>query len=94
LYNTIAILGIPNSLTCYAAAMDDLQDFKDCPELKADLVAIIAKGPSLRGRLETGEQLKELQQRFAESAAARGVDFEQVSQNAFEEIHPGHARRD
>ena len=74
--------------------MDELQDFDASPELKADLEAIIAKGPSLEGRLETGEQLKKLRQRFAESAAARGVDLEQVSQNAFEEIHPGRVRRD
>ena len=78
----------------YAAEMDELQDVNGSPELKADLEAIIAMGPSLEGRLETGEQLKKLQQRFAESAAARGVDLEQVSQNAFEEIHPGRTRRD
>ncbi len=70
--------------------MDDLEHFNGRPGLKADLEAIVAKGPSLQGRLETGEQLKELQQRFAESAAARGVDFEQVSRNAFDEMHPGH----
>ena len=53
----------------------------------------MAGGPSFQGRVETGEQLKRIQQRFAESAAARGVDLEQVSQNAFEEVHPGHTRR-
>jgi predicted transposase YdaD len=74
--------------------MDGLQDFNGSPELKADLEAITAKRPSLEGRLETGEQLKKLQQRFAESAAARGVDLEQISQNAFEEMHPGGIRRD
>jgi len=74
--------------------MYELQDFSGSPELKVDLETIIAKGASLEGRLETGEQLKELQQRLAESAVARGVDLEQVSQNAFEEIHPGRTRRD
>lgn len=73
--------------------MDELQDFDASPELKADLEAITATGPSLQGRLETSEQLKELQQRFAESAAARGVDLEQISQSAFEEIHPRGIRR-
>lgn len=74
--------------------MDELQDFNGPDELKADLEAIIATGPSLQGGLETGGRLKELQQRFAESAAARDVDLEQVSQNAFEELHPGRIRRD
>lgn len=64
------------------------------PELVAELQEIEAAGPSLRGRLETGEQLKELQRRFAESMEARGIDPERVSQNAFDEVHPGHTRRD
>ena len=61
--------------------------------LRRDWQVIIAGRPSLQGRVETGKQLKRIQQRFAESAAARGVDLEQVSQNAFEEVHPGHTRR-
>ena len=73
--------------------MDELQDFNGPDELKADLQAIIATGPCLQGRLECGEQLKELQQLLSESAAARGVDLEQVSHNAFGEVHPGHTRR-
>jgi hypothetical protein len=73
---------------------DDFASQRMSPALRTDLDAIIANGPSLQGRLDTGEQLKELQQRFAESAAARGVDLEQVSQDAFEEIHPGRTRRD
>ena len=63
------------------------------PELLADLMDIEAQGPSLSGRVEAGEQLLEMRERFAESAEARGVDFERVSQNAFEEMHPGHTRR-
>lgn len=61
--------------------------------LRRDWQVIMAGGPSFQGRVETGEQLKRIQQRFAESAAARGVDLEQISQNAFEEVHPGHTRR-
>ncbi len=61
--------------------------------LRRDWEVIMAGRASLQRRVETGEQLKELQQRFAESAAARSIDFEQVSQNAFEEMHPGHTRR-
>ncbi len=73
----------------------DDSGFQDLPAaLRRDWEVIIAGGASLQGRVETGEQLKELQKRFVESAAARGVDLEQVSQNVFEDIHPGHTRRD
>lgn len=73
--------------------MSNIEGFDGPPELRAELEEIIARGPSLRGRLETGEQLKELQRRFAESMAVRGIDPEQVSQNAFDELHPRHTRR-
>ncbi len=62
--------------------------------LRRDWEVIMAGGPSLQGRVKTAEQLKRIQQRFAESAAARRVDLEQVSQSAFEELHPGRIRRD
>ena len=61
--------------------------------LRRDWQVIMAGGASLQGRVETGEQLKKLQRRFAQSAAARGVDLEQLSQSAFEEIHPRRIRR-